>query len=156
MEIRDVVFGDLEQLYNLWAMLANYEGSQSDYPDVDPMDNQDRWLHDVSKTMLSTTGRILVADDGGLLIGYMKSGVMERAIGHPRFYLQVSEMYVMPEYRKGPAARRLRNETIRWVNEIGADVVDMVELVCVYTDKQINRWVKKGYKPYAVTMRKEL
>lgn len=98
---------------------------------------------------------VFVAEDAGKVVGYLAGGVRERILGAPYRYAFVETLYVKPQWRKKfGLAEELVNALRHWLNSKGG--VSFAETMVRPGEKNLNRWVKKGWIPFAIHLFKPI
>lgn len=154
MHIRQATLQDATSLYNLYTDLCKDE--DQDFGVKFPTKlSQDSWLSQTLRYMESG-GEILVAEFDAKLVGYLKYRIEPRPIETPVF---VSEMYVRPEKRAEATGKQLFDTARKDIKEWNAKnpelAVSHIELACRPSKRQMDRWMRKGWKPWMVFMVKE-
>jgi len=151
MKVREAGIEDAEDLYVLWVELLKYEKeSGGDYPVMIP--ESLRWLRTFIDSLIDPNSVIYVAEKDSKIVGFLKAVVEYRELTDPAVYIRIIQMFVQKKHRSSSAAKRLSVALRKWAAERD---ITKAELVAVNSEEQINRWVKKGWKPYMILMRKD-
>lgn len=90
-------------------------------------------------------------------VGYMLSSVASRDVGEPKVFLQVHELYVLPAFRGRQATYEARlaleAATTQWAKERN---LRTVEITCVPAERQVQRWLARGFKLTSVRLVKDI
>lgn len=160
MTVRPATVYDLNDLFRLKVALAQEESQQwSESEEEYPFQAQNREefalerlpiLYDQSKLYL------VAVDSTGLLVGYLLGSINQRKNTAPAIVFSVHEMYVDPNNdrrSRASVARAFNHLGKAWARQQGAS---SIEISCIGAAKQINKWTRKGYKPFYVMLHKEL
>ena len=155
-EIRHVEAADVPQVFNLWRdlvaeELATYQDGKA-YPslDLDEPGVAADWFARYGESLVNPDIRFWVAVVDGHPVGFLVAYEFERMTGFPKRIIHVGEMYVAPAFRqKFLIAKALEAHVELWAKELK---VEVIECSCVATEKQMNRWMRKGFTPYQTTM----
>lgn len=123
------------------------------YPSVVLADRTE-WALDMALALTNPLVCCLIAEKGGESVGFMLSSINTRAVGHPKQYVLVHQLYVRPAERKnalGDAAAKLQQASTAWAL---SHRVPYVELDCVQSNRA--RWEKLGFTVAAHRMFKTL
>lgn len=163
MIVRKATVFDAEALWCMWAALHEHEAAlcggrhPSALPTVQA-ETKEQWAARFSFVVASPSCLLLVACEKKLdkPVGYMLSSVGQRDIGTPGPFLQVHELYVDPAYRGSSddrAAAQLELATATWAKEHG---LTTAVITCVPAEKQVQRWLRKGFRQTLVTLEREI
>lgn len=87
----------------------------------------------------------LLDEIDGEIAGYVVGYLNHRSFGHPKVFMEVSEMFVKPEFRKGPCGFRLLRAITKATKRIG---IKHMEMCALTTERQTNQALRAGFKPY--------
>ncbi len=139
--IRPAFMHDLEKVSALWVSMVREEYGESATPDVE------LWIKMFSDKMVHNEHfSMLVAEDDGVLIGYI-SGEVYAEPSDGKIHGISQSIYVMPKYRNGSMGLGLYHELAKIFTWQGAQVI---EFLC--KPERIPFWNKKGYQCHAVVM----
>lgn len=165
IKIRHALKSDIFQVYDLWEYLLEDEAetlqTKKNYPgvDSDQKETMNRFAKDFNKVLKNPSACLIVAEEHGILVGYVKANVGERPLGNPRFFLMIQEAYTMPEYRKTPQVISSLDAALdSWAEELEKKYDTKLptrELIAISSPTQIKRWRRKGWTPYAVMFWRE-
>lgn len=148
---------DIPEILRLWMTCRNeevetLEESQEEYPKEPSSAAVENFLQ---MKFNSPYDEIFLAKEKGEIVGILSSSLQIRPAGDPMLYMMAEMMYIKPKYRRGPAKKKLVEAWKNWVEELDLPV-ENVELIAMASEKQVNRWTKQGWKPYAVMMQKRI
>ena len=154
--VRHVEAADVPACFKLWRLLVAEEQSTfkdgAAYPVID-LDDQDQvmpYFNRYARDMMDPDCRFWCAEVDGHIAGFLLAYLYEREQGLPRTFIQVGQMYVLPAFRGKPLVAKVLEQAVEeWAKETRTDVL---QLDCVGTEKQIKRWTRKGFTPFAVSM----
>lgn len=154
--IRHVEAGDVAKVFGLWKKLiqeqVNTFEDGSVYPELDLDDDHTlpEWFKTFSEALTNPNSRFWVAIADGQIVGFLVAYHFERLSGNPSQLIHVGDMFVDKPFRKHfTLAKLLEAEVELWAAELR---VEAIECNAVATPKQINKWVRKGFTPYQVTL----
>lgn len=170
IDVRVVMREDVPALIRLWQRFVACETGKLGkelYPKMTSKSKEDlqNYLESLQVGTENHATQIFMAWDGRIPVGYLRVCICEREIGLPRYYLVVQEMYIEPEYRhRFSIARKLYWMLKGWLKDwnVLATVtpempeLKMVEVAAIPVKTQVDMYLRKGFKPYAILMRKEL
>lgn len=91
--------------------------------------------------------RLLVAEDDGRIVGYALGEIKKRP---PIYTIEkmgfISDMYLLPEYRKKGFAKSFISELMIWFKKKGVEYADL--FVSSKNDVAISVWKKMGFKEF--------
>jgi hypothetical protein len=157
--IRPATLFDLNELWRMWLALTSEEQAneivqgREMYPSVVLADRND-WALDTALAITNPLVCYLIAEKGGENVGFMLSSINTRAVGHPKQFVLVHQLYVRPSERKaalGEAAEKLQQAATQWAL---SHRVPYIELDCVQSNRA--RWEKMGFTVAAHRMFKTL
>jgi ribosomal protein S18 acetylase RimI-like enzyme len=151
--LRTAEHGDIPRLVQLWNELMDHHAAIDPYfqkSEVGPA-NFERF---VSSLILLEDSRVLVALDGGLVVGYCIGQVMTRP---PVFKMEVhgfiTDMTVTASYRRRGDGTRLLAGMLEWFE---AKRIDRVELNVVPGNVAgVSFWRKQGFRDYMHVLYRE-
>jgi ribosomal protein S18 acetylase RimI-like enzyme len=151
--LRTAEHGDIPRLVQLWNELMDHHAAIDPYfqkSEVGPA-NFERF---VSSLILLEDSRVLVALDGGLVVGYCIGQVMTRP---PVFKMEVhgfiTDMTVTASYRRRGVGTRLLAGMLEWFE---AKRIDRVELNVVPGNVAgVSFWRKQGFRDYMHVLYRE-
>ena len=154
--LRQAEAKDVVAMFSMWRALISHEQSTwpegAAYPQID-LDNGDHtmpWFEGYAQRVADDNCRIWLAEVDGQPVGFAVAYHWQRIQGEPKFAIEAKEMYVKPEYRRGAKVAKLFEEAIEGWAE--AEQVEVIECSCTATGPQTDRWLKKGFIPYQVTL----
>jgi len=148
ISIRQAGLFDLPILWELWVKLTSEEAANEAiagreiYP-APLLSEKDAWGLHTAVMLGNSAVYYLVAEKGGLPVGFMLTSICTRPVGHPTIYAHVHQLYVRPSERKralGDVAQQLCQTTEKWVREQG---VSVVEIDCVEANRPL--WEGRGF-----------
>ncbi|WP_254545103.1 GNAT family N-acetyltransferase [Halomarina pelagica] len=149
MEIEAARMGDADRIADLWVALA--EGQRRYGSHLSAVENRGTVREAIARSI--ATGGLLVAREGGEVIGFVmfapESGVYEQAVQKG----VVENLYVVPERRGegvGTALLGAAEDALR------ADGAAIVALDVMAANDEARRFYRRlGYRPHRVTMAKD-
>lgn len=112
--------------------------------------NVEWWRRIALNSMRIGTYFMLVADDGGKIVGFLDWFTFpEPSTG--KIHAIGQHLYLKPEYREKGIGRELYEKALKTVIEGGIHTIDMF---CFDREKPL--WEKKGFKPLRSLLRKEI
>lgn len=69
------------------------------------------------KAIQSPDSLVIVAEDGGKVVGFIKADIRERQFYEPRMEGNIVEFYLLPEYRRKGVGAQLLDHTIKLLKE---------------------------------------
>jgi ribosomal protein S18 acetylase RimI-like enzyme len=151
--VRAAEHGDIPRLVQLWNELMDHHAAIDPYfqkSEAGPA-NFERF---VSSLLLLDDSRVLVAVDGGVVVGYCIGQVMMRP---PVFKREVhgfiTDMTVTAPCRRSGVGSRLLGAMMEWFD---AKHIDRVELNVVPGNAAgVNFWRKQGFRDYMHVLYRE-
>lgn len=120
MEIREAKKDDMKKIILLWKKLMEYHSNLAKKTQNYEFywlrsDSEKKWKIWAEKSINSKTGRLLVAEDKGKMIGYSLTAIKSnisiykiRKIGH------FHDLYIEPEYRRKGVGRKFLEMGCEW------------------------------------------
>lgn len=111
INIRELKEEDLDQVVNLVLRLKKFNSEH------DPLFTlsekvEDRISEYLTNSIKLETRDTLVADFGGKIVGVIMCEIIDRRFYIPRKELRITEVYILPEYRKRGLGKRMIDTTI--------------------------------------------
>lgn len=143
MIIRQGTESDIVKASRLWLEMV-----KEMRPDFTP--NVEWWRRIAFESMRAGKYFILVADDGGKIVGFLDWFIFpEPSSG--KIHAVGQHLYLKPELRGSGIGRNLYDKTIEEVKNMG---ITTVELFCFDNEKPM--WEKRGFVPLRSLLRKEV
>jgi GNAT superfamily N-acetyltransferase len=144
MVIRQATEADIVKASRLWLEMLAEMAPQFGTPNV-------KWWREIATTgMRQGTYFMLVADEGGKLVGFADWFLFpEPSTG--QIHAVGQHLYLKPEYRGRGVGRELLKTAETHAMAKGVKAIDMF---CF--DKEKPMWEKHGYKPLRSLLRKEV
>lgn len=146
MQIRRATEADLPGLVRLWIEFMDFHADTS-LRFVRSADAAERWTAYLTGKLTEDDVRVLVADDGGELVGYLMAFVAEYPpIVEARRFGFVQEIAVTAGRRREGIAHRLFAEAERWLVDLGLPHIELR----IDTDNEGSRsfWRREGFGPH--------
>lgn len=153
--VRHAVPGDVAKCFKLWRDLVTAEagtfteGAAYPQPNLDDPEAMGAWFGRFSHAMTDQSSRYWVAEVGDEIVGFLLAEHCQREVGEPKYFMHASEMYLKPEHRGGDAYKALEDALELWAEQLN---VDVIECAAVFTEKQMGRWISRGFTPYMVNL----
>ncbi len=77
----------------------------------------------LENAMKSDNSIVVVAEDKGKIVGFLKADVRERIFYEPKSEGNISELYLMPEYRRKGNGVKLLEHGIKLLKQKGAEII---------------------------------
>lgn len=125
--IREARSADREQIGVLWLQLMQHHHSLDTRFNI-ASDGVEKYVRHTHEMIRSRNARVLVAEDVGTgeIIAYLMGEIQTRpVISIPGVYGFVSDVFVLPEWRKGGVGSALFTEMKRWFVEKKAIAVEL-------------------------------
>jgi ribosomal protein S18 acetylase RimI-like enzyme len=122
IKIRDLKEEDLKDTANLVIRLKKFN-SEHDPLFVVTEGLEQKVTEYLSSAIRLDTRDVLVADNGGKIVGMIMGEIIERHFYEPLKELRVTEIYVLPEYRKSGLGRKLISSLIEKEKSKGCGMV---------------------------------
>jgi len=154
MKIRDAESGDFEQLLKL--KLDSKEEERKLNKELEPVAKvKKHYAEYLNNDLKSAYRKLLVATDKSDIVGVILVKLFRslKVAGYKkRGYL--SNLYVVPEYRKQGVGRKLTAKAISWLKSVGADEATLE----IYENNLAARMLyeKLGFTTYSVKMMKRI
>ncbi len=122
IEIRDLKIEDVKDASNLVMRLKKFNSEHDPLFNVstDLETNVPKYLQSAIKL---ETRDVLVAAFKGKIVGVIMGEILERPFYQPRKELRVTEIYLLPEYRKGGLGKKLLNALVDKEKGKGCDMI---------------------------------
>lgn len=122
IDIRDLKVEDLKEAANLVIRLKKFNSEH------DPLFSLSEKLEENVKEYLNNsikleTRDVLVADYNGKIVGLIMCEVLDRLFYVPEKELRVTEIYLLPEYRKMGLGKKLIDAIVEREREKGCEVL---------------------------------
>ena len=123
--------------------------------DFDPEKVRRLMLSLCGTLLVPLTGCVLIAEDGGKIIGMMGGFAVEHFFGHDKIASDYV-LYVKPEHRRGTAAVRLIRTFEKWAVEQGAAAIHPGVTTGVANERVRDLYARLGYEPNGYTLVKRI
>jgi ribosomal protein S18 acetylase RimI-like enzyme len=145
---------DLDVLVSFWREVENDPTVSGDFFSPSPV-NEGRWREHILSVYAEDENQILVAEDDGKIVGFIKIVTLVR---HPlvsdiRCSL-IGNMYVLPEFRRMGVASTLMDRVFEYVKSKGVTHVRLN--VRAGNAPAYNLYEKMGFEDYSIIMMKQL
>ncbi|MEM0127629.1 MAG: GNAT family N-acetyltransferase [Thermoplasmatales archaeon] len=122
IKIRELREEDLKDVANLVVRLKRFN-SEHDPLFIVTEDVEKRVLEYLSSAIRLDTRDVLVADADGKIAGMIMGEIIERHFYEPLKELMVTEIYILPEYRKAGLGRKLMDALIEKEKSKGCGMI---------------------------------
>jgi ribosomal protein S18 acetylase RimI-like enzyme len=113
---------DLERLVDLVSRLKRLNGEFDSL--LTPTEDLEREVTKYLESAISSDDYVvLVVEDGGKVEGVLIAKVVDRCFYKPRMVGQISDFYIMPEYRRRGLGYRMVEEAERILRSKGAEMI---------------------------------
>ena len=113
---------DLSRIVELISRLKRLNNEFD--PLLKPIDNLEEEVEEYVRELLSDSrSLVLVVDVGGKVEGVLTSRIIDRRFYEPRLVGQISDIYVMPEYRRLGVGSTLISHAERELKSMGAEII---------------------------------
>ncbi len=120
--IRAAKEGDLDRLIDLVSRLKRLNGEFD--PLLTPVDDLEEEVKKyLQNTMKDPNYVVLVLEAGGKVEGVLVARLVDRCFYKPRLVGQISDVYLMPEYRRRGLGLRLIEEAEKVLRSKGAEMI---------------------------------
>lgn len=111
IKIRDLKKEDLRDASNLVMRLKKFNSEHD--PLFSVSDDLEKNVAEYLDSAIGLDTRdVMVAELNGKIVGAIMGEVLDRPFYHPSKELRITEIYLLPEYRKGGLGKRLLNSLI--------------------------------------------
>lgn len=153
MLIRHATKSDLSEIVKMATEMAELHHQLDAY--YKPASQYQNLEDDLEKELGDKDGLMLVAEDGGKIVGYFR-GSVEKAPDYASVKKigVVYDLFVKPEHRKAGTGGKLMDAAMDWFN---TKKVKNIELsVDARNAGAVNFWKKSGFLEYKLRLRKDL
>lgn len=153
--VRHAIPGDVARCFSLWRDLVRAEaatftgGAAYPQPNLDDPEAMGAWFQRFTRGLTEQSCRYWVAEVEGKVVGFLLADHCQREVGEPKFFINASEMYIVPEHRKSEVYTSLEDALESWAEELR---VEHIECAAVFTEPQVGRWVSRGFHPYMINL----
>lgn len=151
--IRHATASDVAKCFELWRGLIAAEAATSvkvyPQPNTDDPRAMNNFFTRYTAALRDEDVRYMVAELAGEIVGYTLASHMERAVGEPRYYIFVEEMFIKPHLRGTLVYKAFEEAVEEWAKELK---VEMIECAALANDAQTGRWTSRGFTPYMVNL----
>lgn len=120
MKIRKATVNDTDDLVDLTLRLKRLNA------EFDPMLKLDKGAEAFAKQFIAKSLKdcvILVAEDAGKVVGFMRSEVRDRGFYSPRKEGLITDFYVMPDHRRKAIGEKMVEECMKQLFKLGAEII---------------------------------
>ena len=122
ISVRTAKDEDLSRLTDLVSRLKRLNGEFD--PLMAPVDNLEEEARKyLQSTMKDSNSIVLVLEDGGNVEGVLIAKVIDRYFYSPRKVGQITDVYLMPEYRRRGMGYRIVDEAEKLLRSKGAEMI---------------------------------
>ena len=145
---------DLDRLTELWKALAieGIPGGPVLYPPTD--ENVAKWRSWVAGAVERGEVEVLVAEEDGLLVGYVLFGERRSPLKSPYRRAVIHDLYVRPGWRRKGLGTRLLEEALARMRAEGIDMATIS--VAIANRGAIELYRKLGFEDFMLTLVKYL
>jgi len=145
---------DLDILVSFWREIENNPTLSGDLFSPS-QENETRWRKHILSVYEEDENQILIAENDGKIVGFIKIKIL---VTHPLVSnikcSLISDMYVLPEFRRKGIASTLMNRVFEYVKSKG---VTHVRLNVMESNiPAYNLYEKMGFVDYSIIMMKQL
>lgn len=152
--IRDANSDDLNDVVNLWEMLAHHHEELSDQFAL-AWDGKRKWSKYLEERFSEISTKLIVAEEEGEIVGFMLCLLSpnipvykDRKIG------VISDVYVLEERRRIGVTKNMLNNAIKWFEKNKAR---SVQLGVAHDNFEARAaWRQVGFEPYMIHKRLDL
>jgi len=139
---------DVPCMTKMWKLMMDEDNLGS----VDRIDNEEmeRFAFQITENLRSPLHVIVVAIDGDNVVGFTHANVFETLYGKPAIRLFSHSTFVYPIYRGEGVAISLTDEMLKIAKS--RHEFEMIEFMCKYDDRIIQKWKSIGFKPDSIRM----
>jgi ribosomal protein S18 acetylase RimI-like enzyme len=152
--IRDANSDDLNEVVNLWGMLAQHHEELSNQFAL-AWDGKRKWATYLEERFSEISTKLIVAEEEGEIVGFMlcllspnKPVFKDRKIG------VISDVYVLEERRRKGVTKNMLNRAVKWFekNKVGS-----IQLGVAHDNYEARAaWRQVGFEPYMIYKRLDL
>lgn len=126
MLIRQAQEEDVDAIAGLWVELVAYHSALDDNMPQPAPDGFRRYAYRIRQNLLMFTGKVLVAEDGDELVGYLSGAIVDLL---PDVFEDerggfLADIYVKPSYRSQGIGQALVNAFKEWLQVRGVQTVE--------------------------------
>jgi ribosomal protein S18 acetylase RimI-like enzyme len=152
--IRNACEQDLDMIIELWKELMDFHKIRDQHFSRSS-DGHKKFMEFISGHIASETSKVLVADYNDSIVGYCLASISNNP---PVFvikeYGSIFDLAVTESHRRTGIGEKLCQEIQKWFKE---RKIQRIELrVAVTNEVSTSFWRKMGYRPYVVTLYKEI
>mgnify|MGYP001552913263 CR=1 FL=1 len=153
IQIREANKADLPNIVELWKSIMDFHQNIDSFF-TRSQDGHRNFLDWVTKEMESENANIFVAESEGMVIGYIKIGIIDYPpVFEKKRCGMISGAFVRESHRRHGIGEALYNRTMEWFKE---KEIARVELrVAIANPVAQGFWKKMGFRPYMTTMFKD-
>ena len=152
--IREGTKDDLDEVVDLWVMLARHHEEISDDFTL-AWDGKRKWAKYLRAKFAEISTKLIVAEESGKIVGFMLCLLSpnvpvfkERKVG------VISDVYVLEERRRKGVARKMLDVAVKWFKK---NKVRTVQLGVAHDNLEARAvWRSIGFKPYLIHKRLDL
>ena len=154
IEIRDARIGDLGAVVDLWDLLIDHHRNMSAYF-APARDSREKWSMYLAKKFSEKSTKLLVADEGGEIVGFMlclltpnKPIFKDKSVG------VISDVYVSESRRNRGVTKEMLKVALRWFKKNKMRSVELSVAAANIEARSV--WGQLGFKPYLIQKRIDL
>lgn len=152
--IRDATSDDIDEVVELWGMLAQHHEEISDQFAL-AWDGKRRWANYLEQKFSEISTKLIVAEENGKIVGFMLCLLSpntpvfkERKVG------VISDVYVLEERRRKGVAKNMLNVAVKWFKK---NKVKSIQLGVAHDNFEARAvWRQMGFEPYMIHKRLDL
>ncbi|MCL4333243.1 MAG: GNAT family N-acetyltransferase [Candidatus Thermoplasmatota archaeon] len=122
VKIRELKKEDVRDAANLVMRLKRFNSEHDPLFTVSP-DLEKNVIEYLESAIKLETRDVLVADFNGKIVGAIMGEILERPFYQPGKELRVTEIYLLPEYRKGGLGKRLLDSLVEKEGVKGCNIL---------------------------------
>jgi ribosomal protein S18 acetylase RimI-like enzyme len=152
--IRDANSDDLNDVANLWGMLAQHHEELSDQFAL-AWDGKRKWSRYLEERFSEISTKLIVAEEEGEIVGFMLCLLSPNTpVFKDRKIGVISDVYVLEERRRKGVAKNMLNSGIKWFEK---NKVRSVQLGVANDNFEARAaWRQVGFEPYMIYNRLDL
>ena len=152
--IREARIGDLGVIVDLWQQMIEHHTRLSPHFTL-AEDGKEKFSKYLAKKFSEKSTRLIVAEHDGKVVGFMLGLLSPNVpVFKERTMGVISDVYVLPGYRKRGISREMLKGVLKWFNK---NKVTTVQLnVATANLEARSAWGQLGFKPYMIMNRMEL
>ncbi len=154
IEIRDARIEDLGAVVELWDLLVDHHSTISPY--FEPAkDSREKWSKYVAKKFSEKSTKLLVADEGGEIVGFMLCLLMpNKPIFKDKAVGVITDVYISENRRNRGITKEMLKAALKWFKKNRMQSVELS--VAAANVEARSAWGQLGFKPYLIQKRIDL